>query len=221
MREQIHTIPVLDALKEPGACPFCKIYGNLERDSVDFLMGNAYMEEDIRDKTDEAGFCVNHLKKLNAVQNQLGLALILQTHLSKLKKPPSSLFKSSAKRLYSKILAANERCFICEKIDKTFDRYLDTFFYLWKKDNALINTLTGFCLPHYATMLQKAEQKLDKSQLEAFISNVSLIQEKNIAKIEEDLDYFIQKFDYRNADAPWKDSKDAVERTISLLKGVS
>ena len=33
-------------------------------------------------------------------------------------------------------------------------------------------------------------------------------------KVEEDIDWFIQKFDYRFKDEPWKNSKDALQRTI-------
>ena len=43
--------------------------------------------------------------------------------------------------------------------------------------------------------------------------------ENNLARVQEDIDWFIDKFDYRNADAPWKNSKDAVPRGMQKLKG--
>ena len=37
---------------------------------------------------------------------------------------------------------------------------------------------------------------------------------KNLDLLQEDIDWFIQKFDYRFKDEPWKNSKDALQRTI-------
>ena len=48
MKEQLYTIPVNDAFNEPCECPLCKIYDNLEQESIDFMLGPSYMEDDIR-----------------------------------------------------------------------------------------------------------------------------------------------------------------------------
>ena len=82
-----------------------------------------------------------------------------------------------------------------------------------------MQALPGFCLPHFAEMLQTAEKKLNKSRLEEFLGIVIPLQQKALAEIDGDLDWFVQKFDYRNADAPWKNSKDAVQRGMGILKG--
>ena len=39
MKEQLYTIPVNDAFNEPCECPLCKIYDNLEQESIDFMLG--------------------------------------------------------------------------------------------------------------------------------------------------------------------------------------
>jgi hypothetical protein len=36
-------------------------------------------------------------------------------------------------------------------------------------------------------------------------------------EMEDDLEWFVLKFDYRNIDAPWKNAKDALPRAIALL----
>ena len=41
----------------------------------------------------------------------------------------------------------------------------------------------------------------------------------NLARVQGDLDWFIEKFDYRNASADWKNSKDAVSRSMQKLRG--
>ena len=236
MKDHIHTIPVLEALREPGHCPFCIMYKRLDENAVDFVMGPAYMDEDIRDKTNEAGFCSEHLQKLYAVQNRLGLALLLHTHLKQMQKDLTvsknfesspGLFKkseSAAGRLSKRISTQQSRCYLCEKVQGTFKRYMDTFFYMWPREKEmlpLVQSLPGFCLPHYGMMLETAEAALNKKHLESFLNVVVPLQQQAIEKISGDLDWFIQKFDYRNSDAPWKDSKDALTRAMIILKGES
>ena len=38
-------------------------------------------------------------------------------------------------------------------------------------------------------------------------------------RIQEDISWFIKKFDYRYTDQPWKNSQDAVPRTVNKLRG--
>ena len=81
MKEQLYTIPVNDAFNEPCECPLCKIYDNLEQESIDFMLGPSYMENDIRMETNKTGFCTKHIKQLYDRQNRLGIALMLHTHM--------------------------------------------------------------------------------------------------------------------------------------------
>ncbi len=62
MKNHIHTIPVLEAFnkaKEQGGCPFCRMFDKLNADAIDFIMGPAYMEDDVRMETNRTGFCGN------------------------------------------------------------------------------------------------------------------------------------------------------------------
>ena len=45
------------------------------------------------------------------------------------------------------------------------------------------------------------------------------LMKENLARVQMDLDWFIEKFDYRNTSAPWKNSKDAVSRSMQKLQG--
>ena len=42
---------------------------------------------------------------------------------------------------------------------------------------------------------------------------------QNINRLYEDISWLIEKFDYENKDADWKNSKDALQRGIQKLKG--
>ena len=57
MKEQLYTIPLMDAFQEQDECPFCFIRRSLEQHEMDFVLGSqaSYMEDDVRAKTDEYG----------------------------------------------------------------------------------------------------------------------------------------------------------------------
>ena len=62
MKEKIFTIPVNDAFDSGCECPVCYMKRELENAAVEYTMGPSYMEDDIRAKTDELGFCEKHIK---------------------------------------------------------------------------------------------------------------------------------------------------------------
>ena len=85
MKEKLYTIPLNDAMNENDECPFCFLERALFQKTMDFVLGDSssYMESDMRDKTDKAGFCRAHTKMMFDYGNSLGNGLILQTHLAK------------------------------------------------------------------------------------------------------------------------------------------
>ena len=66
MKEKLYTIPLNDAMNADDECPFCFIERKLEQDLLDFTLGSgsSYMENDIREQTDKAGFCRYHFEKM-------------------------------------------------------------------------------------------------------------------------------------------------------------
>lgn len=235
MPDHIHTIPVLDALREPKSCAFCVMREKLERDAVQFIMGPAYMEDDVRMDTNRTGFCKRHLHAMYAEQNRLGLGLMLHTHMQQLNKDiggivkgriPAPLFgkdkSSTISRLRAHLQKTHDSCYVCKKVESTFARYIDTFFYIWQKggdDARLISSQKGYCLPHFIEILEAAE-KLGRGKREKFLDEILPAQMRLLEEMEADLEWFTLKFDFRNADEPWKNSKDALPRALELLGGV-
>lgn len=43
MRENIATIPLIDAFKADGECPFCHLEREAEQHAISFILGSAYM----------------------------------------------------------------------------------------------------------------------------------------------------------------------------------
>jgi len=233
MADHIHTIPVLDALREPGRCAFCAMYDMLEKAAIQFIMSPAYMEDDVRRETNRVGFCQRHLGQMYAAQNRLGLALMLHTHLQKINADMAKLAKGSAASWFGKDAAGptaklgehftkvNDACYVCNRVDGTFEKYIDTFFHLWGMggDEAdLIKAQKGFCLPHFAALCTAAS-KLGKGKRDKFMEQFVPRQLEHMQTLADDLEWFTQKFDHRNAELPWNNAKDALIRTMALLGG--
>lgn len=234
MADHIHTIPVLDALREPQTCAFCVMAEKLERDAIQFIMGPAYMEDDVRMETNKVGFCKRHLSAMYAEQNRLGLGLMLHTHMQQINsdilrivkgRVPVSFFGKDQSNTVGKLKAhlqkTHKSCYVCRKVESTFERYIDTFFHIWNKGGdaaKLISSQKGYCVPHFIKLLEAAE-KLGRGKREKFLDEVLPSQQAFLLEMENDLGWFVEKFDHRNSDEPWKNSKDALPRTIDLLGG--
>lgn len=243
MKDTIYTIPLTDAFKANDECPFCYIYRKLEQDAISFILGCAYMEDDIRATTDKMGFCKTHYKKMYDYGNKLGMALMLHTHYVSLQKelqakietyaPTKTNFFSKFKKtktideLEGNIVSSwvneqNNSCYVCNRIDQNFIRYMSTFFYLYKSNpefKALFNDAKGFCVTHFGDLMSLSEEELSDKEKQTFYPKLFEMMSENLKRIEEDLSWFIDKYDYRNQNADWKNSKDAIPRGIQKLVG--
>ena len=232
MKEQLYTIPVNDAFALDSECPVCAMYDSLEREAIEFTMGPSYMEDDVRMETNRIGFCTHHVKLLYKHQNRLGLALILHTHMQRTNQDLESLLASSSpakKGLFAKktdtaspvteyIQALNSSCYICNRIDRVFERYLATIFHCYEHDSefrAKFASSKGFCTKHFGMLYEKAPAQLSSKRLGEFIPALNQVYLTNMKRVTDDLEWFTDKFDYRNEDKPWKNSKDALPRTMT------
>ena len=68
-------------------------------------------------------------------------------------------------------------------------------------------------------VLRGALKHLSGSLQLQFVEELIGLQKRNLARVEHDLEWFTLKFDYRNQDKPWGESRDAVERSINKLQG--
>ena len=76
----------------------------------------------------------------------------------------------------------------------------------------------GFCMRHFIQLMEKAQQELPNNQREWFYPTVYGLMEEHLIRVKEDLDWFVGMFDYRQQGADWKNSKDAVPRTMQKLR---
>lgn len=241
MKEKLYTIPLNDAVNANDECPFCFLERKLEQDLMDFVLGggSSYMESDVRAATDKAGFCRTHFKKMFDYGNTLGNAWILKTHYSKTIEEMKKQFRGHAPvkmGFFEKKKNGEERknsigrwsadrnntCYICDRFRNEYPRYLDTFLYLYEKDPEFKQKILqgkGFCLTHFGDLCEHAGMNLNQKQQEEFFPPLFDLMTRNMERIYEDISWLIEKFDYENKDADWKNSKDALQRGMQKLKG--
>ncbi|MCD8239571.1 MAG: DUF6062 family protein [Clostridiales bacterium] len=237
MKEKLYTIPVNEAFQADCSCPLCEIRKKLDKDATDYMMGPSYMEGDIRMETNKVGFCKEHYEKMYKMKNRLGLALMCDTHIQEivkhlrtegdsLKMVKKGLFSKAPKdkpKLNAFLNNISDNCYICNKINYNFDRYLDTVFFLWEKEPSfrdLVAKSQGFCFEHFSLLLDKGRENLSA---EAYNDLVDLILPKEadmLEALEKDVAWFIDKNDYQHKDDPWGTARDAVERAVKTLSGL-
>lgn len=217
MKEKIYTIPINEAFDEDCECPLCLIEKRLEAEAVEYELGAAMMEPDHRELSNEKGFCKRHLEKMYEKENKLSLALVLDTHLLEVRKKISAL-KNSKKGLFKKeapsICETVNSCIICEKIDKTMERYMDVLVSMYKDEAEFrekFNKSKGFCLSHFEKLFERANGDFLKALIEK--------EEKELEAINDDIHKFTLKFDYRNRDMEWGTAKDAPKRCVEKVVG--
>ena len=239
MKDQIDTIPVSEAYESADECPFCHLERIVEQKAIRYTLGPAasYMEPDVRAATDSKGFCRSHFKKMYDYGNSLGNALIMQTYfvgmLKELDVQLDEMVMPGKRGLFAKkpegelpLLSwakrKNSTCFLCDKIEYNMHRYYVTFFHLVKDPEfrQKVESSKGLCMHHFEKLLEVAQEKLPNGQREWFYETVCQLVRQNLGRVQGDLDWFIDKFDYRNAGADWKNSKDAVSRSMQKLRGV-
>ena len=240
MKEKLYTIPLNDAVNANDECPLCFSRREIENDQLDYVLGScaSYMESDMRDKTDEAGFCQKHFQDMFDFGNTLGNGWILKTHYLKVISELENEFKNfspnklsfgdklkgkkASNSLVDYINKRNDSCFICREVDNIFQCYIDTFFYLYKNDSEFkekIKNGKGFCLTHFGNLCEAADVKLSADEQKEFYSMMSNIMVENFKRMQEDVSWLVDKFNYQNHDKDWKNSKDAVQRGMQKLKG--
>ena len=64
MRESILTIPISEIFEPKCGCPICRMREMLETRTVEYIMGAAMMEPDVRIETNRLGFCREHYEKM-------------------------------------------------------------------------------------------------------------------------------------------------------------
>ena len=248
MKYHIDTIPIWDAAKLDGECLLCALERRTELGEAERYLGASVMEPDVRIRVNEKGFCRKHHAMLFTMSNRLGHALMLESHMienrQRLEKSWNTVKDAGEKlqnsslgdKLNGKSKAAKDTilqearkiqqmagtCVMCDTIQDNMLRYLHTFFHLYQNDSEFRKRFLegkGLCIPHLGQLMEVATEELNAKALGEFAQAMAEMEKKNLDRIQEDISWFIKKFDYRFEKEDWKNSKDAVERTVNKTRG--
>ena len=244
MKLHIDTAPVWESYKTDCECPLCLLNAKVEAANVNYFLGESVMEPDQRTEVNQKGFCARHFKLMYDAGNRLGLGLMTHTYMKetiRLLKKHAETIKSAAaaeagKPVYKRIgpkkgadvvSAAGEvrdienRCVLCERQNASMERYIYTILYMFKHESEfpqLFADSKGMCLKHYRQTLEMAPKHLSGETLSKFVDTLADTEMKNFDRLEGEIEWFTLKFDYKNEDKPWGNSRDAVKRSINKLR---
>lgn len=239
MKEKIYTIPINEAYDADCECPLCLLERKIEDEATEYALGAAMMEPDYRIESNSKGYCKHHFEALLKAPNKLSLALVLQTHLAQVRDDIDKLSKrgenmqkgglfkkSDAQAICEEMVELLDKkeksCVVCDKVNHTMTRYYEVLLDMWKTEPEFRQKMCaskGLCLHHLKELAYFVPSKLSKKEAAEFISMILSKQSCEFNRIQEDIDRFILKFDYRNKDMEWGSAKDAPERTIEKIVG--
>ena len=230
MRYHLDTIPVWDAFKQDEYCPFCSLFRKREVIHVDRTLGGAVMEPDTRIRVNEQGFCPEHHRQLYALQNRLGHALIMESHLKVLTEKAEKILASGGSKggffrkddkpgASRQLRQLTSSCIICDSIRNDMAQYAYTAALLFEKDSEFRQAFENahLCLEHLALLTQAGEEHLSSAARGRFFETLLKMLRRDSEKLQKDISAFARSFDYRNAantDVP----KAALEKAVNFSR---
>ncbi len=225
MRYDITNIPIAEVFEEGDGCPVCRLRNKLEERAVEYIVGAAMMEPDIRIETNKQGFCLTHYRQMLKRRNRLSVALMLESHLDEMEKRVFAglpvVGKSSRKQAQGAGRVA-QTCYVCHQLDTAMEKMLATVCRTWETQRdfrQLFERQDCLCLGHFSALVEAAGSSMSKKAQPEFAKAASKLARGYLTELRGDVHHFCEMYDYRNntADADWGNSKDSIERAIWYL----
>lgn len=226
MRDSIYTIPVNEVFEPKCGCPICQMRDTLEERSVEYIMGAAMMEPDVRIETNRKGFCKFHFDQMLRRKNRLSLALMLESRLMEVTEhglEPGTPAESGGLFRKKEAVQVQNSCFVCDKIAWAQNGMYDTTLQMYSQSpefRTLYREQDYLCLAHYKELTAAAQgRRMDKKLRAQFLEDSKQLCKKYLDEVQKDVSHYCKMFDYRNsgADADWGNSRDSIERAIYFL----
>ena len=209
MKETIYSIPINESFEIiDGDCPVCRLHRKLIDDTLDYILGPAMMEPDVRKRSNALGFCPEHLTALLNRQKRLPLALVLETHIKTL--------LESEKRLL------NRNCYVCERSGGFLGSYYSNILYLWRTEPDFVKKWDAqpmICRPHTAALAEIAPKALSRKETQVFTASLQKKAAAHMTSLENSLAIFIRSFDHRFSGEDLGEHKQAVQAVMKFLNG--
>ena len=227
---------VHDAYAQSGSCPLCVLMDSVERTYLLSFQHSRVMEPNVRVKTNDVGFCPDHLGKLYQGESKLGLALVMLTHLQE-KTPDLHAALDGAieaartgarerskriQKIVGSLESLRDSCFICHLLTQDLTRYTWTILYLWRKDPTfpqVYGASRGFCLSHFCKVLAAASDILRGEPLSRWLQETVPLMKKALDGLEKDLLAFTQLHQAGNRSLGTDEERNALARTVQMFAG--
>lgn len=224
MRDDICTIPISEIFEENDGCPICRMYERAEKRIVEYILGDAMMEPDVRIATNKVGFCEKHYDKMLSTRGRLQLSLMLQTHIDEINKGIFDKKLISAGKKGEKAAKISDTCFICDKIEFGLSRMIETIYRTYEEQRDfrdMFNSQPQFCLPHFERLMAGCDKKKMKRYGDDFTKNLTRITWEYCKKLYGDVSEYCKLYDYRSAGEKTTDADiiNSVENTVNFLTG--
>ncbi len=221
MQYHIQTDPIWEAFKSGCDCPLCEIYAASEARLVGQYLDEAVMAPEFRVEVNKYGFCREHIRKLFAGKNKLGLALQLHTRMLSVRSiiSPCKSYKQAVKQA-DELEKTADTCVICRTVDEMMLRYARTIAQMFTNEEEFRNVFSksnGFCIPHYILLLRESNKAGGLTQ--KYLTELTYLQNRSLDRTANALERFTNMFDYRNAGSAVKPDPETVPAAIKKLKG--
>lgn len=193
---------------------FTKLY-NLQKDRLPLaLVIDTHLTEQIKELED---IYKKHEKSIKSLYEKGALEALSETIKGK-----NSSAGKAIDEIVSKLKNLKESCAICDKMGENMDRLIDNTLYLYKKEPDFKKKFAkskGFCLKHLEALLVKSREVFSPVHQAEFLVDLFPLELRELNRVQDEVNYFTKMFDYRNAGADWKNSRDAVPRSIEKIAG--
>lgn len=216
MKESIYTIPISEVFEPKDGCPLCRLRDTLEERAVEYILGAAMMEPDVREETNQLGFCIEHYRQMLARRSRLQMALTMQTRLAHL------LDELENPKIPSKPEKYASTCYVCAKLDDAMRMMRSNIYQMYAAHadfRRLYAEQTGLCYEHCRYLLAGASALPRKIQKD-FAEETARLCRQQLDPLFEEVSTFCRQFDYRaQGQSGFGTSRDSIERSIWQVTG--
>lgn len=217
---KIYAIPINEVLEQHECCAFCKMEEFLENRSIEYILGSAMMEPDIRVETNKMGFCEKHLDLMFASKNKLAFSLLISTRLQyildhNVSKPRK--LKGGSPSLCD--------CYVCNNVIDSRDKMIANFLKLYASGEDGVKTLFDnqkmLCFKHANLLSTLAPKHMPKKSVEPFLKLVSTISTNHAQQLIDDINAFTASYNYQNTSEPLtEDAKNSPRNTVKFIQSI-
>lgn len=219
----IEHIKIYESFEKKEKCALCRCIENFEDQVLNAISTDLVMDLDFFPKFgEEYTFCDYHMGKMEGMKDKLGMAIMLKKLVTlEIRRMESGQVEGKKTGFFMK-KAEGKKCFVCEKVNiKAMNSDITSTIDLWKNTESFrehFRSQENFCFKHNKLLINSAKEKLSKKDFEIFKEEITEVQMKYCKELENDLEWFINKFDYRYANEPWKNAKGSIYRARDVLR---